>query len=173
MHDLALLLAEPGRERHVLDLWSVTPGPGVSVRQAMAEGLHQPLGPDAMIDDVARSRYRRRLAELEHQVTEDAERGDPTAAASARRERDQLLDQLAAAYGIGGRTRRMPDEVERARKAVRRRISDALKRIQQADPALGRHLRYAVHTGVYCSYEPERDIRWTTSAHVRGSADDW
>ena len=54
--------------------------------------------------------------------------------------------------------------VERARKAVRRRLNDALTRIESAHPALGRHLRNSVRTGTFCCYAPERDVRWTTES---------
>jgi hypothetical protein len=162
MHDLRALLADPGRERHVLDLRSDPTGPGTGPTQAAAEGLRQQAGPQPVIDEVARNQYRRRLTELGQQIAEAADRGDPIAAAQARHERDQLVGQLTAAYGLGGRARPIPDEAERARKAVRRRISDALTRIDNANPTLGRHLRHSVHTGAYCSYTPEHDTRWDT-----------
>lgn len=62
-------------------------------------------------------------------------------------------------HGVGGQG---PVDQQRARKAVRRRTADALNRIEDAHPALGRHLRHSVHTGIYCSYTPEHDIRWDT-----------
>jgi hypothetical protein len=162
MHDLRALLADPGRERHVLDLRSDPMGPGTGPARAAAEGLRHEAAPQPVIDEAARNHYRRRLTELDQQIAEAAGRGDPMAAAQARHERDQLIGQLTAAYGLGGRARRIPDEAERARKAVRRRISDALKRIDNANPTLGRHLRHSIRTGVYCSYTPEHDIRWDT-----------
>ena len=162
MHDLGALLASPGRERHALDLWSEPTGPGTGPVQTATEGLSQEARPQPVIDDVARNQYRRRLTELDQVIAEAAGRGDSIAAAQARQQRDWLVDQLTAAYGLGGRARRIPDEAERARKAVRRRISDALNRIDNASPTLGRHLRHSVHTGVYCSYTPEHDIRWDT-----------
>ena len=162
MRDLRALLVGPGWERHVLDLWSDPMGPGTGPAQAAAEGLRQEAGPQPVIDDVARNQYRRRLTELDQEIAEAADRGDSIVAAQARQERDQLVGQLTAAYGLGGQARRIPDEAERARKAVRRRISDALNRIQNANPALGRHLRHSVHTGLYCTYTPEHDTRWDT-----------
>jgi pimeloyl-ACP methyl ester carboxylesterase/class 3 adenylate cyclase len=162
MHDLRALLADPARERHVLDLWSDPTGPGTGPAQAAAEELRHQAAPQPVIDEAAKNHYRRRLTELDQQIAEATGRGDPIAAAQARHERDQLIGQLTAAYGLGGRARRIPDEAERARKAVRRRISDALKRIDNASPTLGRHLRHSIHTGIYCSYTPEHDIRWDT-----------
>lgn len=146
MRDLAALLADPGRERHVLDLWTG----GVS------EELPRPHSGGAprqeVIDGQARADYRRRLAALE---------GDLEPAATE--ERDWLERQLALSYGVGGRERAFPDEVERARKAIYRRVADALRRVEDAHPDLGRHLRASVHTGTYCSYAPERPLTWTTS----------
>lgn len=41
MHDLAALLAGPGRERLVLDLWSDPVGPGTGPAQAPAGGYYR------------------------------------------------------------------------------------------------------------------------------------
>ena len=165
MRDLRALLADPGRERHVLDLWweAAPPraGGGVGPGVVGEGGLGVAAAAPAVLDETARGRYRRRLAELEDVIAQAQSAVDP-AADEARQEREWLVDELAAAYGLGGRDRRIPDEVERARKAVRRRISDALTRIGTADPHLGKHLRHSIHTGVYCSYAPERDVRWET-----------
>jgi hypothetical protein len=63
-------------------------------------------------------------------IIDDAEvAGDGETATKARQELDILLKELASAYGLGGRNRRTPDHVERARKAVTRRIRDAVARI--------------------------------------------
>jgi hypothetical protein len=96
---------------------------------------------------------------------EDADRrGDPEASVRARVELDVLIDELTAAYGLGGRPRRTPDRIERARKTVTRRIRDAIGRIERAHPALGRHLQASIRTGVFCSYTPERDVHWTVDS---------
>ena len=146
MRDLAALLAQPGRERHVLDLASGEGGVAVT---------RQPV-----LDAEAHRRYRARLAELDVDLAGAEAAGSATA--ELAEERDWLVRELAAAYGVGGRGRAMTDDAERARKAVYRRVRDALARIEDAHPRLGRHLRHSVHTGVYCSYAPERDLRWTT-----------
>jgi hypothetical protein len=46
------------------------------------------------------------------------------------------------------------------RKAVTNRIRDAIIRIQQVHPALGRHLKLAVRTGTFCGYHPEHPVDW-------------
>ncbi|MGH9025761.1 MAG: hypothetical protein ACRDWD_06540, partial [Acidimicrobiia bacterium] len=87
--------------------------------------------------------------------------GDGEAAATARQELEALIEQLASAYGLSGRPRRTPDDIERARKAVTRRIRDAMGRIDRFHPALGRHLHASVRTGMFCCYAPEREVTWT------------
>ena len=69
--------------------------------------------------------------------------------------------ELSAAAGLGGRARRMGDDVDRARKSVTMRIRNAISRIDRVHPALGRHLSLAVRTGALCSYEPDQGVDWT------------
>jgi hypothetical protein len=72
----------------------------------------------------------------------------------ARAERDWLTAELAAATGLGGRTRRFTDSRERARIAVGKSIRRILQHIAEADAMIGQHLRRPVRTGARCSYWP-------------------
>ena len=56
--------------------------------------------------------------------------------------------------GLGGRERRAGAAAERARVAVQRRVRDAIRRIDEAMPEVGRHLQWAVRTGAFCAYRP-------------------
>lgn len=154
LRNLARLLAEPRREFHVLDL----------VTEAGEGGLPMEGRGDPVIDETARTRYKRRITELEEEIEEADQRSDGEAKAAAQEEVDALVAELAGAYGLGGRPRRAPDHVERARKAVSRRLRDAVSRIDRAHPALGRHLAASIRTGVFCSYEPEHDMEWSTQS---------
>ena len=156
-------MASPGKEIHVLDLASDGLAPTrVSGREAAAAGLHvNDADGDPLIDETAHKTYQRRLGELEEDIGEAERRGDIEAAAHAREEHEALVAQLASAYGLGGRPRRAPNEVERARKRVSRRVRDALRRIEREHPALARHLNASLQTGVFCSYQPERALTWT------------
>jgi hypothetical protein len=40
------------------------------------------------------------------------------------------------------------------------RIGTALKTLDDVHPVLGRHLRRAVLTGRFCSYQPEEPVHW-------------
>jgi hypothetical protein len=118
------------------------------------------LGADQVLDDRARRQVRERLADLEEELDEAETWGDPERAARARAERDALVDELAAATGLGGRSRRLGDQSERARKAVTARIRDAIARIERVHPALGAHLRSSITTGRLCAYSPATPVDW-------------
>jgi hypothetical protein len=165
LRDLARLLARPRQELHVLDLAAEATSADGSM--SSAEAAQAGVGfaarsHEAVIDDRAKEAYKRRLTELQREVDDADEVGDGERAATARVELDALVDELSSAYGIGGRIRRTPDHIERARKAVTRRIRDAIVRVDRVHPALARHLNSSLRTGTYCSYEPEQDMTWTS-----------
>lgn len=148
LRDLARLLAEPGRELHVLDL--------AGSREAVQRSGD--LG--ALLDARARAEYRRRLAELEDELADAETTGDHARMDKARDEREFLASELSAALGLGGRPRRAGDPVERARKAVSGRIRLTIGRIDIEHPTLARHLSVSVRTGTYCVYSPEHATTW-------------
>jgi hypothetical protein len=63
------------------------------------------------------------------------------------------LAAAVARFGCSG-------DCERARKAVTNRIRQTAAHIATSHPALGLHLRNAVHTGTVCSYTPDRAAPW-------------
>lgn len=109
-------------------------------------------GGDDMLDASAIAAYRQRLGEIASELDQADEAGDATRSETLEAERAALLDELRAASGLGGRTRRMGDDVERARKAVSGRIRDAINRIAEVHPELGIHLAESVSTGRECRY---------------------
>lgn len=148
---LARLLSTPGREWHVLDLVGLAGGgPAVEV-----DGARQ-----VLIDDQARQAYRRRLRELE-QEADDAY--DDVRAAQARLEHQALVEHVAAATGLGGRTRTWSDSAERARQSVTKTIRTAVNHIAEQDAELAAHVRHAVRTGTYCCYvlDPSSTLSWS------------
>ena len=77
-------------------------------------------------------------------------------------EREAILAELSAATGLAGRSRRLGDDTERARKAVTGRIRDALRRLEDRHPALAHHLTASVTTGMSCRYLPAEPVEWET-----------
>ncbi len=161
---LARLLAEPGREFHVLDLTAVERGSLPTVPSAVDPDLTTSDGGDAglLLDDTARAAYRRRLAEVDEDIEEAERMNDDGRLALAQRDRDYLVAELTRAVGLGGRGRRAGDTTERARTAVTRSIRYAVARIVDHHPTLGRHFDQSVRTGIYCAYvpDPRQPISW-------------
>jgi hypothetical protein len=142
---LSMLLSRPGA-------WI----PAVDLVGAGAPTVVQP-AVDRMIDDRALAAYRARLTAIEEELTEAEDWSDLARAESLHAERSALLDQVAAATGIGGRLRATGSTAEKARVAVTKAIGTALARIADLDERLADHLRTAVHTGTECSYRPVDD----------------
>jgi tetratricopeptide (TPR) repeat protein len=152
---LARLLAEPGREFHVLDLVAGEHGalpvdrPGLPDVEGLA-GAGLPV-----LDQQARDAYRRRLAEVDEDIEEAASMNDVGRLELAQRDRDYLIAELTQAVGLGGRHRAVGSTAERARTSVTRSIRYAIARVAEHHPTLGAHLGQAVRTGTYCCYAPD------------------
>jgi drug/metabolite transporter (DMT)-like permease len=167
---LARLLAHPGREFHATDLQTADsqtalPAPS-QARQAAGTGELQ-VRPDLgdageLLDAQAKAAYKARLDELQAELDEAERFNDPARAASARQERDFLVDELARAVGLGGRDRKAACHAERARLNVTRAVRAAMANLARANPSLGRHLSATIRTGRYCSYtpDPRAPITW-------------
>jgi len=138
---LARLAANPHVEIHSLEL--------VAGSDAQDTG-------DAgeLLDDKARTAYRKRLATLADELEEAQERGDSARAERIRDEHEALLKELSRAVGLGGRSRRAGAATERARVTAQRRLREAIRKIGELDAELGAHLDVAIRTGTFCAYRP-------------------
>jgi hypothetical protein len=139
MQMLARLIAEPGREIHVLDL----AGGGEAVD-----------GGDAgeVLDARAKEQYKQRLAELVAERDRAEEWGDAGRAERASEEIEALTSELERAFGLGGRERRTGGAAERARSNTQRRITHALEQVRASSRRIGEHLSAYIKTGTYCVY---------------------
>lgn len=161
MHYLARLLAHPGREFHVLDLVVAESG-GAADRSALPYATLGDAG--EMLDTRAKEAYRRRLTEIDDDLTQARALGDAERAAQAEWERDFLVRELSRAVGLGGRDRRAAATSERARVGVTRAVRRAMTRIAEHHPRLGAHLDRTIRTGTYCAYlpDPRAGAEWRT-----------
>ncbi|HEY6697000.1 MAG TPA: hypothetical protein VIZ67_02165, partial [Acidimicrobiales bacterium] len=84
------------------------------------------------------------------------------AAEAKQTELDELVTQLARAFGLGGRERRAASAAERARLNVTRALRAAISRLADAMPGAGAVLDRRVRTGLYCAFEPNAadEFRW-------------
>lgn len=154
MRYLERLLAEPGREFHVLDLVAVERG-ALSVGSSPGgSGVDAQCGLE-VFDSKAREAYRQRLAETEEDIEEAEENNDFHRAQLARADRQFLVDELCRGVGLNGRARTVGDGLERARTSATRSLRYALNRIARHHSSLGEHLRRTIRTGTYFAYEPD------------------
>jgi tetratricopeptide (TPR) repeat protein len=161
---LARLLADPGREFHVLDLVAAESGVVTGAESGRAAGLSRTGPGDAgeMLDVRAKDAYRRRLAEIEDDIEQARAFGDTDRAEQADAERDFLVRELSRAVGLGGRDRRAASTSERARVAVTRAVRQGIARVGEHHPELGEHLDRTIRTGTYCAYvlDPSDPAAW-------------
>jgi AAA ATPase domain len=152
LRDLHLLLSRPGTDVPAVELLDPAAGPELVAARRM--------GGDPVLDEAAKASYRRRLAELDEAIDQAVGRAEDAGAAVLDSERAALLEELRAAAGLAGRTRRLGDEAERARKTVTARIRDTLRRLDRRHPELAAHLRETVSTGTACRYAPAQPVAW-------------
>jgi tetratricopeptide (TPR) repeat protein len=153
---LAELVRSPGVERHALDL--VDRVEGVDAGGVDRRGLGD--GGD-VLDATARRAYRHRVESLRSEIEELLEAGALEQAEARQDELDQLVRELARAFGMGGRARTVGSAAERARLNVTRALRAATARLAEALPGAGEALDRRLRTGIYCAYEPnDDDIRW-------------
>ena len=161
---LARLIAEPDRELHVLELSRIS-GTAPALRGGASFARADDDAPvdrgDAgeLLDEVAKQRYRARLALLRESEREAEAEDDAAGAARAREEIEALAAELSRAVGLGGRARRAGAASERARSAVQRRIRNAVERIRERSPALADLIERSVRTGTVCTFRSERTPR--------------
>ena len=153
MRYLAELLFHPGREFHVLDMV----GSQTGQRTALGDA-------GQILDERAKTAYRRRLAEIEEDIQQAHALEDTDREAQADAERDFLVRELASAVGLGGRDRRAASDSERARSGVTRALRQAIARIGEHHPQLGEHLTSSIRTGTHCAYVPDpgAPATWTS-----------
>lgn len=172
---LALLVAQPGREWHVVELAAGssarTPPAGADARSLADQGLFVGGLGDAgeMLDPQAKAAYRNRISDLEKELEEAESFNDTVRAERAQAEIDALAQQLSAAFGIGGRARKAGSVSERARVNVRNSIALAIKAIARKSPALAEHFTKAVRTGTFCWYVSD-GATWSRTNHPQAPA---
>ena len=167
---LHFLLAHPGEESHALRLLSevegTAPAPSDSAtkmeRQFQDDGLNLSSLGDAgpLLDDRARKAYRQRLADLAEELKEAREFNDFERAERLEEEMESLTNELTAAYGLGGRPRKLADPGEKARKTISKAIGRALDHIKENDENLWRHLQNSLSLGLFPTYKPHPPVSW-------------
>jgi TolB-like protein/Tfp pilus assembly protein PilF len=145
LNDISKLLKQPGEEIHCSELMDV----------AVLVGDEE-----LTIDDKAKKAYKDRLTQLQLDIEEAQLMNDSVRAGHLQEEMDKILGHLSGSLGLGGKSRKIPDQIDKARSAVTWRIRAAIKKVKESHEALGNHLSNSIRTGVFCSYQPENEIEW-------------
>ena len=154
-HYIAYLLANPGCYVQAREL--AISGKATGKRRTLIDSGNTvaTLGDaGALLDCRARAQYRQRIGDLREELTEAERLNDAWRAARLRAELESLGDQIAAAVGLGGRTRKAASHSERARVMVTKAIKVAIAKIRGSDPSLGRYLATSIKTGNVCVRSP-------------------
>ncbi|MHC5114952.1 MAG: tetratricopeptide repeat protein, partial [Planctomycetota bacterium] len=101
-HDIARLLAQPGASIHCLELSGAPPEP---------DAHHD------VLDAPARQAYRERIEALQEDLDRAEANHDAARSAAVRAELDAIVEELARATGLSGRSRPLGSRSERARSA--------------------------------------------------------
>lgn len=145
LHDIAKLLQYPEKQIHCSELMGIIlDSPG-----------------NKTLDTKAIGDYKKRIRDLQSQMEEAEDVGDGIVYNKLREEYESLLAYLSKAMGMGGRARKTGSSLEKARSAVTWRIRTTIKKIEKANPQLGKHLSNSIKTGTFCSYVPESTHNWT------------
>ena len=121
-----------------------------------------------MLDEEAKSAYRRRLSDLREELEEAKEEGNAERVEQVEQEIDAQTRELSRAVGLSGRDRRAGSASERARQSIGKSVKTVLERIAQNDAALGDIFSRCIRTGAFCSYQPDpvSPIVWEFAATI-------
>lgn len=143
--DIEKLLSNPDKEIHCSELMgNITSSDG---------GIET-------IDDKAKRKYQSKIAELQSELRDAEEMNDLGTAEIISEELNQIIEHLAQATGMKGRSRKLADPSERARAAVTLRIKSAIQKIGNIHPSLAKHFQNNIKTGTFCVYSPENPVMW-------------
>ncbi|MGB7062821.1 MAG: 7-cyano-7-deazaguanine synthase [Candidatus Zixiibacteriota bacterium] len=106
--------------------------------------------------------YKSRQTALQGKLEEAKADGDLARQEAIIKEMEFLEQELSRSTGLGGRSRKVSDDSDRARKAVSAAISRAMVAIQKEHPPLWQHLQQSLRKGTYPTYTPGRPIYWQT-----------
>lgn len=143
-HDISRLLSSPEESIHCTELMGA---------QVIQKG-------EEVFDEKAKRTYQKKILELQQELEEAQNLNDHVQIEKLQQEYDCIIDHLSKSTGMGGRTRKVSDNIEKARTAVTWRIRSAIRKISELHPQLGKHLELSIKTGLFCSYSPEMDMKW-------------
>jgi hypothetical protein len=171
MRYIAHLIRNQGKEIHVCDLYYAINSPAhevtddvhasISTEQLAEFGLSVSDLGDAgeLLTPDGKKRLQAGLKELQDHIEDAKEMSDVDRQAELEEKQENILRQLKADLGLGGRPRKASSTVERLRKSVTKRIRKGRVKIKEQFLELGNHLD-CIKTGTVCQYAPPSKVEW-------------
>jgi hypothetical protein len=148
-YDLLKLLANPEKQFHCTEL--------------MGAGLV--MSAELVFDEKAKRSYQKKILELEEEIRWSENNNDLQRTATLHKEYDNIVDHLTSSLGLRGKIRKTHDVLDKTRSAVTWRIRNTIQKIEKVHPMLAKHLSASIKTGIFCVYNPEKQVRWITGAN--------
>lgn len=147
--DLVKLLGHPEKQFHCTELM----GGGVEMSS------------EPLFDEKAKRSYQKKILELQEEIRWSEDNNDLQRTTLLHKEYDDIVDHLTTSLGLKGRVRRSHDILDKTRSAVTWRIRNTIQKIEKVHPMLAKHLSASIKTGIFCSYSPEKSIKWIVSSN--------
>ena len=169
LHYIHHLLSKPRKSIHVSELiWAYEKpsiDPVANVYEKPGKGsLHElkvasvDEGIDTF-DDRAKEKFKKILDSLESDIKEAEAMGNSEKAEMYKCKRDEIIKQLKAATGLGGKVRSIGSQTAKMRISVQKNIKRQLDKIEKCNKPLRAHF-VAIKTGFFCSYRPAEPPSW-------------
>lgn len=119
---------------------------------------------DDSVGEAALKQYKERLAELSGDIKRAEKSGNSMELEELRKEFNEITDYLKTVTGRKGRPRKLLDQSENQRQAVKNCIIDAFAAIKKEHTPLHKHFKIekTIKLGLDCSYNPPRATSWVT-----------
>jgi hypothetical protein len=157
------LLKYPDRKIHVKELWFEVMKPSGSktkMNDEVAELNSFLSDGEEILDRTAKETFRRRLMELSQERIEAMGNNDGGQLERINTEFETIQSVLKSAHGLGGRDKKIGNEVIKLRDRIRHLMSTVFKRLGKSDPNLAEYLRNSIECGVHAQYKSSSEVTW-------------
>ena len=148
------LLAKPNDPVFVMELRAILDG------QNPENVLAQPISREEVVDQTTLSDLKRRYLELQSDLDDAQRKDNELLEEEIEREMEKIVQYLCQVKGIGGETRKVSDDFEKARSSTSKAFWRSANLIRNDLPQFAVHLEKSCVVGVVCNYAPEQKIEW-------------
>lgn len=145
------LIRVQGRHLHVVELFASVHGNDA----ARAAGVGE-----AIVDEETKKKWRERYELCATELAQAERDHDEARSMEVKKDFNAFGQEIYTVYGLGGKSRRMGDEIDKLRKRVSMSIRRAKQKLKKHIPAFYSHLQCSLETGSFLIYKPEKQINW-------------